>query len=62
METTTDLQQAIPDCSNDSFSSTPTPFEQEMVSISKQEYIELTSQKNYWQAQYANAQKTDFAG
>ena len=57
METTTDLQQAIPDCSNASFSSAPTPFEQEMVSISKQEYIELTSQKNYWQAQYANAQK-----
>ena len=57
METTTDLQQATSDCSNDYFNSTPTPFEQEMVSISKQEYIELIAQKNYWQAGYVNAQK-----
>ena len=57
METTTDLQQAIPDCSNGSFSTTPAPFEQEMVTITKQEYIELRAQKNYWEAQHAKTQE-----
>ena len=57
MEMTTDLQALAPDGSNGSFSNGTTPFEQEMVSITKQEYIQLASQVNYWKAQHALAKK-----
>ena len=57
METTTDLQAIAPDYSNDLNGTECTPFEQEMVSITKQDYINLTSQKNYWQALHAKAKE-----
>lgn len=37
--------------------SAPTPFSQEMVTLCKQEHIELIHQINYWQAQHAKAKE-----
>ena len=54
---TTDLQSLASDCPTDSFNTVATPFEQEMVSITKQDYIKLTTQTNYWQAQHAKAKE-----
>ena len=53
MEMTTDLPALASDCSNSSL----TLFEQEMVSITKQDYINLTSQINYWKAQHSIAKE-----
>ena len=57
METTTDLQALSPDGSKSTFSTAPTPFQQEMVSMTKQDHIKLTSQVNYWKAQHAIAKE-----
>ncbi len=38
-------------------STPPVLFTQEMVSITKQEHIELTHQANYWQAQHSKAKE-----
>ena len=34
-----------------------TPFSQEWVSITKEEYIELSHQANYWKAQHAQIKR-----
>jgi len=52
MEITTDLQQFSSDYMDDSYGRGTSPFEQEMVSITKQDYIKLTSQISYWKAQH----------
>ena len=58
MKTTTDIQQLESnDLNPNHFIAMPTPFEQEMVTITRQEYIELSSQINYWKAQHAQAKK-----
>ncbi len=57
METTTNLQALSPDGSKSTFSTAPTPFEQEMVSMTKQDSIKLTSQVNFWKAQHAKAKE-----
>lgn len=58
MKTTTDIQQLESnDLNPNHFIAMPTPFEQEMVTITRQEYIELTSQINYWKSQHAQAKK-----
>ncbi len=57
METTTDLQELGSDHLDASYSTATSPFEQEMVSITKQEYIKLTTQANYWRAQHVLAKK-----
>jgi len=58
MKTATDIQQFASDYLNVTNNRAITsPFEQEMVSIMKQEYIKLTSQINYWKAQHAIAKE-----
>ena len=52
MEITTELQQFSSDYMDGSYGRGTSPFEQEMVSITKQDYIKLTSQISYWKAQH----------
>lgn len=55
---TADRQEFSLNCLNAKYNdATKTPFEQERVSITKQEYIKLTTQVNYWKAQHALAKK-----
>ena len=57
MEITTNTQAPIPDIPNVSFNHDSTPFEQEMVLLTKQESIQLTTQINYWRAQHSKAKE-----
>lgn len=54
---TTNTQEPIPDIPNVSFNHDSTPFEQEMVLLTKQESIQLTTQINYWRAQHSKAKE-----
>ena len=57
MEMTTNTRAPISDIPNVSFNHGSTPFEQEMVLITKQESIHLTTQINYWRSQHSKAKE-----